>query len=304
MFFPSTRMNNEVQNEIHVWSVLWWMLWMFGVSASLMSQLGSCFIFHIAVYYQCFQFVFLCVTLEIESVGCRLLRKTRNRKEHRIHTGKGHCVTNVLCSFLCVILCAGFLSFQSVTKWMNNDVQNEVYVWSVFWWMLWIFGVDDSLMSQLGRVTPDTRCLQAEQFPNTSLMFFTRRQRAIIDKLLWSYNCESICSVHIHMLYWYIYTDTCTYADNKKLKNTRRNIFYVPCAKKKANRQRKLTHNAKQSSASKSWQQHKVQHQKQHKKHQDPQLDEQQHQRQQQQNIKKSKILQFVHIGMNRSNNT
>ena len=92
------------------------------------AYLGSCFIFHIAVYYQCFQFVFLCVTLEIESVGCRLLRKTRNRKEHRIHTGKGHCVTNVLCSFLCVILCAGFLSFQSVTKWMNNEVQNEVYV--------------------------------------------------------------------------------------------------------------------------------------------------------------------------------
>ena len=182
---------------------------MFGVSASLMSQLGSCFIFHIAVYYQCFQFVFLCVTLEIESVGCRLLRKTRNRKENRIHTAKGHCVTNVLCSFLWVILCAGFLSFQSVTKWMNNEVQNEVYVWSVFWWMSWIFGVDDSLMSQLGRVTPDTRCLQAEQFPNTSLMFFTRSQRATIDKLLWSYNCESICSVHIDMLYWYIYRYMC-----------------------------------------------------------------------------------------------
>ena len=110
------------------------------------AYLGSCFIFHIAVYYQCFQFVFLCVTLETESVGCRFLRKTRNRKEHRIHTAKGHCVTDVLCSFLCVILCAGFLStnvlcsflcvslcagflsFQSVTKWMNNDVQNEVYV--------------------------------------------------------------------------------------------------------------------------------------------------------------------------------
>ena len=30
-----------------------------------------------------------------------------------------------------------------------------------------------------------------------SLMLFTRNQRATIDKLLWFYNCVSICSVHI-----------------------------------------------------------------------------------------------------------